>query len=52
MEANMKMLDEGQGNLPLLVGFSVQRTGDDTLPGHYDAEQQVWVVDGGHGESR
>jgi hypothetical protein len=49
MEANMKMLDEGQGDLPLLVGFSVQRTGDDTLPGHYDAEQQVWVVENGYG---
>ena len=45
----MTMLDENQGQLPLLVGFSVRRTGDDTLPWHYDAEQQVWVVDGGHG---
>lgn len=45
----MSMLDENQGQTPLLVGFSVRRTGDDTLPGHYDAKLQVWVVDGGHG---
>ena len=42
----MNMLDEDHGQLPLLVGFSVPRTGDDTLPGHYDAEQEVWVIDG------
>ena len=39
-------IDEDQGQLPLLVGLSVLRTGDDTLPGHYDAEQEVWVIDG------
>ena len=49
MVTTMKMLEEDWGNLPLLVGFSVQRTGDDTLPGHYDNEQQVWVVNGGDG---
>lgn len=36
-------MDKAQ--LPLLVGFSVPRTGEDTLPGRYDAGQQVWVVD-------
>ncbi len=39
------MHDVNEEQLPLLVGFSVRRTGDDTLPGRYDAEQQVWVVD-------
>ena len=45
----MNILDEDQGQQPLLVGLSVLRTGDDTLPGRYDVEQQVWVVDGSHG---
>lgn len=45
----MNLDDRSKELLPLLVGFSVRRTGEDTLPGHYDAEQQVWVVDGGHG---
>lgn len=45
----MNMLDEDQGQQPLLVGLSVLRTGDDTLPGRYDVEQQVWVVDDSHG---
>ncbi len=35
--------------LPLLAGLSVARTGEDTLPGHYDSEQGVWVVDGCNG---
>ncbi|MBC7907123.1 MAG: hypothetical protein H7Y60_10300 [Rhodospirillaceae bacterium] len=33
----------------MLVGLAVERTGDDTIPGHYDAERQVWVVDGPQG---
>ncbi len=45
-EDNMNKDNPDQGHLPLLVGFSVLRTGEDTLPGRYDAEQQVWVVDG------
>ncbi len=42
----MNMHDAYEGQLPLLVGYSVLRTGDDTFPGRYDADQQVWVVDG------
>ena len=45
----MNLEDESKELLPLLVGFSVRRTGDDTLPGHYDTEQQVWVVNGSQG---
>jgi hypothetical protein len=41
----MIMHDTDKAQLPLLVGFSVPRTGEDALPGHYDTEQQVWVVD-------
>lgn len=40
------MHDANEGQLPLLVRFSVLRTGDDALPGRYDTEQQVWVVNG------
>ena len=36
-------------HLPLLIGFSVERTGEDNLPGHYDAQQDVWVLDGQDG---
>jgi len=43
------MNNEDQEQVPLLVGFSVPRTGEDTLPGHYDTQQQVWVVDGENG---
>ena len=40
------MFNVKKKQLPLLVGLSVARTGEDTLPGHYDAGQDVWVVDG------
>lgn len=36
-------------HLPLLIGFSVGRTGEDHLPGYYDEEQGVWVLDGRDG---
>ena len=35
--------------VPLLVGMAVERTGDDVIPGRYDHERQVWVVDGPDG---
>lgn len=38
------------GNVPLLVGLAVERSGDDDgIPGRYDSERQVWVVDGPNG---
>jgi len=40
--SSLNLMDKKK--LPLLVGLSVERTGEDTLPGHYDAEQDVWVV--------
>lgn len=43
------MINHEQSHLPLLIGFSVARTGEDNLPGHYDAEQDVWVLDGRDG---
>lgn len=42
----MNEINTEKRRLPLLVGLSVVRTGEDTLPGHYDEEQDVWVVDG------
>lgn len=42
----MNIHDADEGQLPLLVRFSVLRTADDALPGRYDTEQQVWVVNG------
>lgn len=45
MEDDMSKLNADEGQLPLLVGFSVLRIGDDTLPGHYDSAQDVWVID-------
>lgn len=44
VEDDMDMRDTDEGQLPLLVRFSVLRTGGDALPGRYDAKQQVWVV--------
>lgn len=44
------MINETNENvLPLLVNFSVLRTGGDSLPGYYDSNNQVWVVEGDHG---
>lgn len=34
---------------PLLVGLAVRRTGDCIIPGRYDSEKRVWVVDGPEG---
>ena len=45
----MNTLNKDEGQIPLLVGLSVLRTGDDTLPGHYDIEQKVWMIDEGNG---
>ena len=39
------MMNHERSNLPLLIGFSVARTGEDNLPGHYDTQQDVWVLD-------
>lgn len=36
---------EVRKKIPLLVGLSIERTGEDTLPGHYDAKQDVWVIE-------
>jgi len=36
-------------NIPLLVGLAVERSGDDEIPGHYDPQRLVWVVDGPDG---
>lgn len=33
--------------VPLLVGFSVLRSGSDALPGHYDNYKKVWVIKDG-----
>lgn len=41
----MSMLSEKLAELPLLVGLSIPRIGDDVLPGRYDSNQQVWVTD-------
>lgn len=40
------MRDEIQ---PLLTKFAIRRTGENTLPGHYDPDRQVWVVDTANG---
>ena len=45
----MKINETNEDVLPLLVNFSVLRTGDDSLPGYYDDNKQVWVVEGNHG---
>jgi len=45
----MSVCNIGEKKLPLLVELSVERTGEDTLPGHYDEDQDVWVVDGPDG---
>lgn len=42
---DMNTDDKDKAQLPLLVECSIPRTGEDVLPGHYDTEQQVWVVD-------
>lgn len=39
----------GSERVPLLVALAVERTGDDTIPGCYDPERQVWVVEGPEG---
>jgi hypothetical protein len=35
--------------IPLLVASSIPRTGDESLPGHYDPSRAVWVLDAADG---
>lgn len=37
------------GALPLLASYSVTREGDPRLPGRYDSDKSVWVIDNQEG---